>query len=457
MLNKKTDRSEIFDKTEKSDKKHKKEQKVDLDLLDEIEIPDSDEEEERIRKEKKKLKKEKKQKQLEDVYKNDHSQEDQEEEIQFVKEIEITHDEEKLRKKKKEKKQKQSEESDQDQININEQDEDEIQFVKEKEITNSDDDEEKPLHKEKKKKNKDKKQNDQPTRHYSLSIVIPSSIVDNAQSKELRTYLVGQIARTAGIFRVDEIIIYHDVLNKKIDKDYVNFFVTNLQYLETPQYLRKTLFPRSDDLVFSGLMNPLDSSHHLRIDEWCPYREGCVLNRPVKKGEGSWVNIGLTKDCKIDTQLEDKTRVTVRLKEKKFENRIKFYSGEACSMEEPKENGLYWGYAVRIAENFKEIFENSFYPEGYDFIIGTSDKGEDYTQANYEKHKDFKHCLLFFGGLQGIEGMLESDEQFKQDEKSIFDLYLNTCLKQGLRTIRTEEAILISLAVLKPKLDEVKN
>jgi predicted SPOUT superfamily RNA methylase MTH1 len=301
--------------------------------------------------------------------------------------------------------------------------------------------------KEKKKRNK----------NYTLSIVIPSSIVDNAQSKELRTYLVGQIARTAGIFKVDEIIIYHDILNKKLDKDYINFFVTNLQYLETPQYLRKTLFPKSDDLVLSGLMNPLDSSHHLRIDEWCPYREGCVLNRPVKNNEGSWVNIGLTKDCKINTPLEEKTRVTVKLNEKGFSNSLKYYTGEAVSMTEPKESGLYWGYAVRVATSFNEIFESSYYEGGYDFIIGTSDKGEDYTTADFSEKRKFKHGLIVFGGLQGIEGMLESDEHYKNnDAKSIFDVYLNTCVSQGLRTIRTEEAILISLAVIRPKLDELK-
>lgn len=273
----------------------------------------------------------------------------------------------------------------------------------------------------------------------------------------MRTYLIGQLARTAGIFKVDEIIIYHDVLNKKIDKDYINFFVTNLQYLETPQYLRKTLFPRSDDLMLSGLMNPLDSSHHLRIDEWCPYREGAVLARPTKEGQGSWVNIGLKKECKINTSLAEKTRVTVKLKETDFDPKLKYYSGEAVSVNEPKEHGFYWGYLVRVAETFDEIFENSFYPEGYDFLIGTSDKGEDYSEADFEPQKDFKHCLLFFGGLQGIEGMMESDENYKvTDPSSIFHMYLNTCPQQGLRTIRTEEAILISLAVLKPKLERLK-
>lgn len=257
---------------------------------------------------------------------------------------------------------------------------------------------------------------------------------------------------------MEEIIIFHDVLNKKSEKDYVNFFVSNLQYLETPQYLRKFLFPKSEDLMASGIMNPLESSHHLRIDQWCPYREGVVLNRPVKDNEGSWVNIGLYKDCKIDKKLEEKTRLTIKLKEKDFDPKLKFYNGEVVSMTEPKEKcGLYWGYVVRVVENFNEVFENSFYEEGYDLIIGTSDKGQNYEEADYRKFKNFNHCLILFGGLQGIEGILESDEAYKESNPdNIFNLNLNTCIGQGLRTIRTEEAIMISLAVLKPKLDNLQ-
>lgn len=267
--------------------------------------------------------------------------------------------------------------------------------------------------------------------------------------------MVGQIARTAGIFRIDEIVIFHDILNKKVDKDYVNFFVTNLQYLETPQYLRKALFPKSEDLVYSGLMNPLDSSHHLRIDEFCKYREGVVLKRPVKEGEGSWANIGLYKECKIDQRLEEKTRVTVKLNEKAFDPKLKFYTGKVVSMTEPKEkSGFYWGYHVRVAENFQEVFDESVFEDKYDLVIGTSDRGEDYQNADFSVQRGFKHCLLFFGGLSGIEGMLESDETYNvTDPRDIFHMYLNTCVNQGLRTIRTEEAVLISLAVLKPHLE----
>ena len=295
--------------------------------------------------------------------------------------------------------------------------------------------------------------------NYTLSILIPSSIVDNAQSKELRTYLIGEIARTLGIFKISEVIIFHDKL-KDNSKDYINYFIKNLQYLETPQYLRKTLFPMSEDLKLSGLMNPLESQHHLRKDEWSQYREGCVLDRPVN-GDYSWVNIGLNKDCKINQKLPPKTRVTVKLNEPNFNPKLKYYTGTSVSMSEPFiKNGTYWGYVVRVCETYNDIFNNSIYKEGYDFIIGTSDKGENYRTANFEKKKDFKHCLIIFGGISGIEGMMIDDEHNQINSKENigknFDLYLNTCMNQGLRTIRTEEAILISLAVIRPELDKIK-
>jgi|TARA_B110001450_G_C17560219_1_gene456433 predicted SPOUT superfamily RNA methylase MTH1 len=43
-----------------------------------------------------------------------------------------------------------------------------------------------------------------------VTIVIPASIVDNAQSMELKTYLVGQIAKAATIFCVNEIVVLSD-------------------------------------------------------------------------------------------------------------------------------------------------------------------------------------------------------------------------------------------------------
>lgn len=47
-------------------------------------------------------------------------------------------------------------------------------------------------------------------RKWTVSVAIPSSIVDNAQSRELEAYLIGQIARALTIFRIDEIVVYDE-------------------------------------------------------------------------------------------------------------------------------------------------------------------------------------------------------------------------------------------------------
>lgn len=86
----------------------------------------------------------------------------------------------------------------------------------------------------------------------------------------------------------------------------------------------------------------------------------------------------------------------------------------------------------------------------YDLTIGTSDKGSSIDEI---KEVSYKHVLIVFGGLYGLEQALESDEQLNVDEPSLlFDHYINSLPYQGSRTIRTEEAILVTLAALRPKM-----
>lgn len=123
----------------------------------------------------------------------------------------------------------------------------------------------------------------------TISIAVPGSILDNAQSQELRTYLAGQIARAACIFKVDEVIVFDDLgINSSTNPKRSRVEETTddgeqirhccvqlariLQYLECPQYLRKFFFPLHKDLKFSGLLNPLDAPHHLRQQNDFIYR-----------------------------------------------------------------------------------------------------------------------------------------------------------------------------------------
>lgn len=54
---------------------------------------------------------------------------------------------------------------------------------------------------------KQKKKGVNNRRQFTTTLVVPSSIVDNAQSLELKTYLVGQIAKAACLFCFTEIVV----------------------------------------------------------------------------------------------------------------------------------------------------------------------------------------------------------------------------------------------------------
>lgn len=123
--------------------------------------------------------------------------------------------------------------------------------------------------------------------------------------------------------------------------------------------------------------------------------------------------------------------MTVKLNETKFDDNLKFYSGKVVSSEEPyQQEGKYWGYKVRVAQTLESIFTESIYDEPYDMKLGTSDKAQEVDFADFTPWRNFKHALVFFGGLEGIEGIIEQEEHSKRKEQEVeqlFDLYLNTC------------------------------
>ncbi|KAM8996458.1 uncharacterized protein PRD47_013194 [Ara ararauna] len=316
---------------------------------------------------------------------------------------------------------------------------------------------------EEKRAEKREEQQEDRGRHYTLSVALPGSILNNAQSLELRTYLAGQIARACAIFCVDEIVVFdeHGEDVRSVEGDFEGLgrrgkacvqLARILQYLECPQYLRKSFFPKHEDLQFAGLLNPLDSPHHMRLDEDSEYREGVVLDRPTKPGRGSFVNCGMRKEVRIDRQLNPGLRVTVRLEEpQKPEAKVR--KGVVVSSQHPRTvSGLYWGYSVRLASCLSAVFSECPFKEGYDLSIGTSERGSSVDEATLPS---FRHALVVFGGLEGLEAGVDVDPNLEVTDPSVlFDFYLNTCPSQGSRTIRTEEALLISLSALRPHIDE---
>lgn len=224
-----------------------------------------------------------------------------------------------------------------------------------------------------------------------------------------------------------------------------------LQYLECPQYMRKSLFPKHRDLQYAGLLNPLDSPHHMRMEDDVPYREGVVLSKPTKDGKGSFVNCGASKIVQIEKKLEANVRVTVKML-KSHKEKPKHFHGKVVTPSEPRLNrGIYWGYSVRLASSLSGVFTDCGVGDKYDVTIGTSERGVSIDEFTMP---DFKHLLIVYGGVKGLEASLASDKNLNgiEDPALLFQHYLNTCPNQGSGTIRTEEAILITMSALRPKI-----
>nr|XP_042905653.1 putative methyltransferase C9orf114 homolog [Parasteatoda tepidariorum] len=232
-------------------------------------------------------------------------------------------------------------------------------------------------------------------------------------------------------------------LNKSANNQYFSLY--KIYFLVLLAYYSFKFF-------FIGEIHPLQLPSHLSINDESEYREGIVLNKPVKQGKGSYINIGLQKPAVIDKILKENVRVTVKLDKEQFSK--KHFKGKAVSPTAPlKNDNIYWGYSVRLAKSFNAIFSESPYAEGYDVTVGTSDKGRNVDHVKIPK---FNHLLIVFGGLKGIEACLEDEAVEVDDPKELFDYYLNVCPIQGTKTIRTEEAILATLATLRPRIYELQ-
>ena len=123
-------------------------------------------------------------------------------------------------------------------------------------------------------------------RKSTISIALPCSIINNAQSMELKFYVATLIARSAAIFQVDEIVVFNDTLeavpenagqfldvkfNKHLHS--AQLLTIILQYMECPPHLRKFFVPlkTANRLLPALEMNSLHLPHH-NIDGTALYR-----------------------------------------------------------------------------------------------------------------------------------------------------------------------------------------
>jgi predicted SPOUT superfamily RNA methylase MTH1 len=69
-----------------------------------------------------------------------------------------------------------------------------------------------------------------------IAIAVSSSLVSEAPHLREKTRIIGEVARAAALYRVDDVHIYRD------EPDEGHLIQQVLNYIETPQYLRRQLF-----------------------------------------------------------------------------------------------------------------------------------------------------------------------------------------------------------------------
>jgi predicted SPOUT superfamily RNA methylase MTH1 len=274
-----------------------------------------------------------------------------------------------------------------------------------------------------------------------LAIAIPASVISDTPHLREKTSKIGLIGRAAAVFRVDEIIVYPDRVGKNKQKNEANLIAFLLSYLETPQYLRKRFFKIDPRLQYAGILPPLRTPHHplnrkaknLKVGD---YREGAIAS---KTKEGVLVDIGVESPALMrETNWTLGKRLTLQIVAVGRQVEV-----QAASRDQVPS---YWGYKVTLENHsFGRLVENG----KFDLTIATSKTGVkfvDIIEKMANKWKNANRALVAFGApARGLHEIVDDEGTNLHD---VADFVVNLVPDQGTKTVRTEEALFASLAVL---------
>ena len=272
-------------------------------------------------------------------------------------------------------------------------------------------------------------------RRHRLSIAIPSSLVSEIPHLREKTGIIGHIGRAAAIFRVDDIYIYRD------RPDESRLIGLILSYMETPQYLRRLMFGMMAELRYVGILPPLRTPHHplrKRAEELeeGEIREGLILS---SVRDSYLVDVGVDKPIRVRGKPPSQTgRATVRI--------IKTGSNPEGIFIDREEVETYWGFKIH---QYRGGIGRLALEGGFDLAIATSKYGVPYPIVEGQLRESWRRSrriLIAFGSpRRGLKELLRGEGLTLEEA---FHYTINTIPNQGCETIRTEEAIYATLALL---------
>lgn len=276
-----------------------------------------------------------------------------------------------------------------------------------------------------------------------LSIAIPASLVSGIPHLREKTSIIGMVGRAAAIFGVVEIIVFPD-LPRRNQRRELDLLTRILTYMETPQYLRKRLFRLRPELRYAGILPPLRTPHHplsSHVKDLVDgeHREGIAVSHTKN---GTLVDVGVKKHVLVrDKKLPIGVRATFKIK-------VDGQAGQLLEAKKSNRNQIteYWGFQVTRSQlTLGKFLKN----RGFDLVIATSRHGKPFLKVLDRLRSSWQASLkplICFGAPS--QGLYELAQQESFNLNKVADFVVNTVPFQKVETVRTEEAIFVTLGIL---------
>lgn len=267
-----------------------------------------------------------------------------------------------------------------------------------------------------------------------LALLLPASLTEESPDPRIRTYKVGTVGRAAAVFGVDEVVLFPDPAS---GLDAARFIGTVLSYQATAPYLRRHVFPKTPLLQYAGVLPPLNVPTHT-VDS--TPREGEL--REVLVEQSGRVRTGADRKAVLEVPEEGEVAPGTRLVA-----RVEVVDREAvllvpASLDDP---------AVRRASSFGVTRAGSLAEAaaGFDAAWGTSRHGTPVAARAPALREvlagDGRLAVAFGPPLRGLHEILEAEGS---DPQEVLGEVLNTFPDQRTGSVRSEEAVWGTLALL---------
>lgn len=265
----------------------------------------------------------------------------------------------------------------------------------------------------------------------SVLIALPTSILSVEHTLLLKSIRIHQVARWSSIFGVSEVIFYREPSTSISEFNrHMSLIGEHWKYFFTPPYLRRDLIPLTPFLRYVGMLPPI----RLNVFDVKPkprrgeVRIGHVHRAPggeLRALIGDEVEYRVIGDC-------DKLGITILLVVDEDNYLVK------C-IDLP----VYRGPRLSFSINLREVLDR--YRDLVEYIIATDKKG-DYPDEKSIRGLRGSTILILFGSPRYDLFEISSQEGFELDK--YVDYIWNTIPRQKVVTVRTEEALIITLGII---------